>query len=524
MKPRYFYLALFSGLLTSLAIPNEIKDTGYSIIGLCAYVPLFIALIQVEDKKKIIILTVFYFLVANSLQNFWLAFFHSFGLFTFLGAIVGYMPYSLALGYFLYYSLKAFKSKTLTLAILFTLYDYSKSVGFSAYPWGFSAFMVNNFNDLIQVADVFGVFFVSFVVYFFNAGLATLFIKQTKINTLSTILPFVLVGTSFAYGIIKKIEINPLLNKEIDTLNISAIQLNIDPWLPGNYKESIKRSISLTREALKENPDTELVLWSEGVLTLPFNSYKDYAYYNPEILKLYDSINELIIESKSYFVIGSPSNIDLRSRTHQNSVYAIKPNLDIANIYSKIFLVPFAEKVPFHDYELVREFFLNNFGISGQTSGDKIEILKLKKFRLALLICYDDAFTDLARAYKKQGANLLLNFSNDSWSNTNSSEWQHFVVAKFRSIENGIKTVRATNSGITTAINEYGENTESLETFKEGYLNSKIKLSPRITTIYEHIGDSFVYILAIMLTIMIFRSYLIEDKTHLSPSLTKPKV
>ncbi|UER67427.1 apolipoprotein N-acyltransferase [Borrelia sp. BU AG58] len=523
MKTRYFYLAIFSGLLTTLAIPNEIKNTGYSTIGFFAYIPLFIALIQIRDKKNLIILVVFYFLVANSLQNFWLAFFHSFGLFTFLGAIIGYMPYSLVLGYLLYHSLRAFENKTLTLAILFTLYDYSKSVGFSAYPWGLSAFMVNNFNELIQVADIFGVFFVSFVVYFFNAGIANLFIKQNKINKLSALLSIVLTGASFTYGIIKKIEINPILNKKVDTLNISAIQLNIDPWLPGNYKESIKRSIKLTREALKENPDIELVLWSEGVLTFPFDSYKEYAHNNSELLELYDSINKLIIESKSHFVIGSPSNIDRKLRTHQNSVYAIKPNLSIENIYSKVFLVPFAEKVPFHDYEFVREFFLNNFGIAGQASGDKIEIFKMKKFRLGLLICYDDAFTDLARAYKNQGANLLLNFSNDSWSKTNSSEWQHFVVAKFRSIENGIKTVRATNSGITTVINEYGENVESLKTFKEGYLTAKIKLPPKITTVYEHIGDLFIYILAIMFTATTI-GYFIEDKTHPSPFFTKPKV
>ena len=68
--------------------------------------------------------------------------------------------------------------------------------------------MVNNFNDLIQVADIFGVFFVSFIVYFFNAGLANLLIKQTKMNILSALFSFLLINASFAYGMMKKIEIN----------------------------------------------------------------------------------------------------------------------------------------------------------------------------------------------------------------------------------------------------------------------------------------------------------------------------
>ncbi|AHH10398.1 apolipoprotein N-acyltransferase [Borrelia coriaceae] len=514
MKTRYFFLAAFSGMLTTLAIPNEIKNMGYSSIGLIAYIPLFTALIKIKDKKTLINLTIFYFLIANSLQNFWLAYFHSFGLITFLGAVSGYIPYALVLGYLLYYSLKTFKNKTLTLAILFTFYDYSKSIGFAAYPWGFSAFMVHNFNDLIQVADIFGVFFVCFVVYFFNAGIANFFIKQSKINTLSVLFSILLISTSFAYGIIKKIELNPILNKETDTLNIAAIQTNIDPWLPGKHKEGIKTSIKLTKQALSKHPDTELVLWSEGALALPFNSYKDYT-NNEELIKLYDSIKALIINSKAHFVIGSPSKTDKSSFSHQNSVYAIKPNLNIENIYSKIFLVPFSEKIPFYEYKFVRKFFRQNFNVIGQMNGNKLEILKLKKFNLGFLICYDDAFPDLARNYKKQNVNLLLNFSNDSWSHTNSSEWQHFVVAKFRSIENGIKTVRSTNSGITSVINEYGENVKNLETFKEGYLTSKIKLTPRFTTIYEYIGDLFIYALAIAIVIMALKFYFIEKSTHL---------
>ncbi|ETZ18301.1 Apolipoprotein N-acyltransferase [Borrelia duttonii CR2A] len=83
MKTKYFSLAAFSGLLTSLAIPNEINNMGYSHIGLIAYIPLFIALTKTKNKKFLITLTTFYFLIANSLQSFWLAFFYSFGIITF---------------------------------------------------------------------------------------------------------------------------------------------------------------------------------------------------------------------------------------------------------------------------------------------------------------------------------------------------------------------------------------------------------------------------------------------------------
>ncbi len=237
MKTRCFCLAAFSGILTTLAIPNEIKETGYSILGFVAYVPLFIALNKLEDKKALMGLAVFYFIIANSLQNFWLGFFHAFGWITFIGVIIGYIPYSLTLGYFLYYSLKSFKNKTMSITMLFTFYDYSRSIGFLAYPWGLAAFTVNNFNNLIQVADIFGVFFVSFAVYFLNSGIADFLIHKNKTNLLNIAFPTLLITASFTYGMIKKIELKNLLAKEIDSLNIAAIQLNTDPWLPGNDKK-----------------------------------------------------------------------------------------------------------------------------------------------------------------------------------------------------------------------------------------------------------------------------------------------
>ncbi len=303
------------------------------------------------------------------MQNFWLGFFHAFGWITFIGVIIGYIPYSLTLGYCLYYSLKSFKNKTIVITMLFTFYDYSRSIGFLAYPWGLAAFTVNNFNDLIQVADIFGVFFVSFAVYFLNSGIADFLIHKNKTNLLNTIFPILLITTSFTYGMLKKIELKNLLAKEIDSLNIAAIQLNTDPWLPGNDKKGIRDSIAITEQALKENPEIEFVVWSEGVLTYPFSEEDQY-------FKNYDLHNELknfIKERKIQFAIGAPSNVDKTIGIQQNSIYMIEPDLNIANIYSKIFLVPFAEKIPFYEYEFVRNFLKKIL-----ESWDSLKEIKLK--------------------------------------------------------------------------------------------------------------------------------------------------
>lgn len=76
--------------------------------------------------------------------------------------------------------------------------------------------------------------------------------------------------------------------------------------------------------------------------------------------------------------------------------------------------------------------------------------------RFATPICFEDAFPDLNRRFIRAGADLLINLTNDAWSQTVSAETQHFVAAKLRAVENRRVLVRATNGGVTAAIDPWG--------------------------------------------------------------------
>ena len=76
--------------------------------------------------------------------------------------------------------------------------------------------------------------------------------------------------------------------------------------------------------------------------------------------------------------------------------------------------------------------------------------------RFATPICFEDAFPDLNRRFILAGADLLVNLTNDAWSRTVSAETQHFVAAKLRAVENRRVLVRATNGGVTAAVDPWG--------------------------------------------------------------------
>ena len=98
---------------------------------------------------------------------------------------------------------------------------------------------------------------------------------------------------------------------------------------------------------------------------------------------------------------------------------------------------------------------------SGWVAGDHPTVFTVslsdgRSVRLSTPICFEDAFPALNRRFVRAGAEVLVNLTNDSWSRTVSSETQHLVAARFRSVENARPLLRATNGGITAALDVYG--------------------------------------------------------------------
>ncbi|TFG57700.1 MAG: apolipoprotein N-acyltransferase, partial [Spirochaetales bacterium] len=110
-------------------------------------------------------------------------------------------------------------------------------------------------------------------------------------------------------------------------------------------------------------------------------------------------------------------------------------------------------------------------------------------------ICFEDAFPYLCRNFVRQGAEMLINLTNDSWSKTDSAQIQHFVAARFRSIENRTVLVRSTNAGVTSVIDPHGRLIHSLPYFTEAFLAASIPVySSGRSSFYTRFGDFLPYL------------------------------
>ena len=125
--------------------------------------------------------------------------------------------------------------------------------------------------------------------------------------------------------------------------------------------------------------------------------------------------------------------------------------------YDKVHLVPFGEYIPLAGALP----FLQRLAPMGWTCtpGTVNTVFRLPgaEGRFSALICFEDAFPELARADVRDGARLLVNLTNDAWFDRSAGALQHLSHCIFRCVENRVSAVRAANSGLTCFIDRNGE-------------------------------------------------------------------
>lgn len=120
--------------------------------------------------------------------------------------------------------------------------------------------------------------------------------------------------------------------------------------------------------------------------------------------------------------------------------------------YRKTYLVPIVERVPFVNPRWFGK--LKWFGGFGH--GDRFPVFRTREGGFGVLICYESAFEDLARRYRAEGADFLVNITNDSWFGTTAAPYQHAAHLVMRAIETRMGIARAANTGISEFVDPLG--------------------------------------------------------------------
>ena len=504
-------LTLASAILFPLALPNEFFPFGIPLLGLVALTPLYVAFTTVQSARIAVRLGMVFGAVSTLLANYWLMFFGEYTIWTITGPVVGYLGYNAVLAGFLWYATRAPRSyRPFLYASVWTVYEYLKSTGFLAYPWGLSAYPFNAVPALIQIADITGVWGICLASMITSSVLGEILLAlpwcRARLRILFVALrqlgiAALLVGIIVVYGILK-------LNQEIPqrtSVDLLLVQQNADAWNVRNVDRPLlaaQRETELGLISSDQPPD--LIAWSETSLRYFYRESRMWYAANPEEQPFLDFVASLPVP----LITGSPYRDETNDYAFYNAVLVIDNDTTIDQWYAKRHLVPFVEHIPFWDRAWMRALFQNVIGIEGiwaPGEGNPIIDYTLRSgevIHLVTPICFEDGFADLIRSYVRDGADFILNLTNNGWSRTDSAQLQHFVAARFRAVETRLGLVRSTNSGYTCVVDPWGSVVRSLPMFTPGFLRATVPVYEPPLTVYMQFGDYLPILLAFAMFVL----------------------
>jgi apolipoprotein N-acyltransferase len=176
-----------------------------------------------------------------------------------------------------------------------------------------------------------------------------------------------------------------------------------------------------------------------------------------------------------------------------NSAMIIGPDGAMVGRYDKIHLVPFGEYIPFQEFLTFAHKLTGR--VSSFTRGSVRNVFLLpdasgQMHRYGVFICYEAVFADEVRHFAANGAEVLVNISDDGWYGDTSAPWQHFNEARMRAIENRRWLLRDTNNGVTAVIDPYGTVRQSIPRHQVDVLPARFGYRDDVTFYSAH-GDVF---------------------------------
>ncbi|MFP4643750.1 MAG: apolipoprotein N-acyltransferase [Spirochaetales bacterium] len=518
----------------AVSLPNGLVPYGNPAVGLIALVPMYLAFRSAPSMRNAVAAGAVFGFASTALSGYWLGNFGDFAVFTLGGPIAGYTAYNMLLATVLYTLMRLpAHIRPLAFSAAWTGYELLKSTGYLAFPWGLAAHSFGGVVPLLQIADITGVYGLSFLVVYANSSFAELAVSRAArpglqigpspraptaraTGALSQSVPVgatgpaqrilatpatrhlvmaaVLFAVAGVYGY-SRLALEPTSN---DSIRAVLVQQNTDSWQPGGLEESLSVLQRLSQEGLAEG-EHDLLVWSESSLTRPYIEERTgFFARHPADQPFTDFISELDVP----LLTGSPYLPSHVPDAAWNAVLHIEPGSgEVLDRYGKRHLVPFAEHIPFWEVPLMQRFFRDVVGLQRVWAMADERVLfevptREGTAQAATPISFEGSFAYLGRDFTRGGADVLINLTNNSWSQSDTAQYQQFVVTRFRAIEARRPVMLATISGLTSTIDIFGRTTASIPMFEEGYLSTRVSLyDDDSLTVYHIVGDLFAWLM-----------------------------
>jgi len=349
------------------------------------------------------------------------------------------------------------------------------------FPWALLGSSQYLNLPLIQVADLFGVWALSFLVVSANAAAAALIGGRGRAGRpagpAARVIPLAVVAAvgllAWLYGADK------LKAPEGEgSIRVAVVQGNVEQevkWDPAYRKETFETYAALSREAAAGGVD--LVVWPETAA--PF-----FYQFEP---RYQVKLSELAKQIETAILFGSPGREgEGRDGPLRNRAYLVSADGELRGWYDKVHLVPFGEYVPWRSLLFFIDKLVEAVGEFSPGTGPRL--LDVGERRFGTLICYEIIFPDLVRRNVNEGADFLVNITNDAWFGRSPASRQHFSALVFRAVENRRPIVRAANTGISGFVDSRGRILLASDLFVSGHYKAGISLTAE-KTLYGRVGD-----------------------------------
>lgn len=423
----------------------------------------------VEPEKHAILAPIAMFLTASGFALFWAAAF----------VCATYYQYGR-------------RSYVIGLSILWTMFEYIRSVLLTGFPWGLLGYVWAD-TPVAQWAAVFGPFGLVFVTVL-GGLLALPFLKRPFLGPIMPILFFAILWGFGAWRI-------PNDDTQITQTRVRVIQPNApqhQKWDPDWVPVFFQRGLELTSASADQPID--LVVWPETSVPIPLKGNTG----DLQVLSEAAGPNTHIIAGIRRF--------------EQGRLYNTMIHLDqrggLISLYDKHHLVPFGEYFPLANYLPrlgLKGMAANLQGFSPGTGPKTVSALGLPTY--LPLICYEAIFPYATRV-KKERPDFMLHITNDAWFGDYIGPYQHLAQVRLRAIEQGLPVIRSANTGISAIIDPYGRVTHQLKLNTSGYLDADLPVS-LMPTIYAKSGDWPV------LSILVFIAFAVALTKFLKSSRTQ---
>ena len=361
------------------------------------------------------------------------------------------------------------------------------------FPWNLLGYTASGNLALVQITTVTGIFGLSWLVAAYNALLAWMAVdsftpKRGRAAAIWAGATAVLVTIAWAgprwvpraqadhVAHLMQTDFPQSMSYPADWMQIHA----------GELDELARMSVSAAQRA------PGLVVWPE--VPAPF-SLQDprFAARAEEIAR--DAGHGFLVGEEDWKRLpnGSYGNVT-------NSAALLDPRGNETFLYDKIHLVPFGEYVPWRRWLTFTGRMTADIGDFHR--GSEYTVGKTAGGRFGVFICYESIFPNEVRQFTRNGAELLVNISNDGWFGRDSAPAQHVAMARVRAVENRRWLLRDTNNGFTVSVDPYGRTVASLAPDIRGQLDAPYGFRSDLT-LYTRYGDWIAW-MSILAAVVIF--------------------